>query len=236
MVEIGGKPILWHIMKIYAHFGFTEFVLALGYKGDMIRDYFLNYEVYNNDVTVTFGNHRDVKVHGSSGELGWKITLAETGLDAMTGARIRQCKKYITEDDFMVTYGDGLANIDIGQLVRYHRDHGKIGTITGVCPPSRFGELVIEGKQVVEFIEKASLEGRQGDINGGFMIFKKSFFDYLSEDRQCVLEKEALETLARNKELMVYHHDGYWQYMDSYRDYLLLQETWKSGNVPWTFV
>jgi len=235
MVEIGGKPILWHIMKMYAHFGFKEFVLALGYKGNVIKDFFLNYEFYNNDFTITLGNHKDIAVHGNSDETGWRVTLVETGLNAMTGSRIKQCERYIEEDNFMVTYGDGLADIDISKLVEYHKSHGRIGTLTGINPPSRFGELHVEENQVTKFSEKSKLEGKRGDINGGFMIFKTKFFDYLSVDRGCILERESLGKLAQDRELMLYHHDGYWQCMDTYRDYLLLQETWNSGDAPWQF-
>jgi len=235
MVEIGGKPILWHIMKMYAHFGFKEFVLALGYKGNVIKDFFLNYEFYNNDFTITLGNHKDIAVHGNSDETGWKVTLVETGVKAMTGSRIKQCERYIEEDNFMVTYGDGLADIDISKLAEYHKDHGKIGTLTGINPPSRFGELHVKENQVTEFSEKSKLEGTRGDINGGFMLFKTKFFDYLSADSGCILEREPLEKLARDRELMLHHHTGYWQCMDTYRDYLLLQETWNSGNAPWKF-
>ena len=235
MVEIGGKPILWHIMKMYAHFGFKEFVLALGYKGNVIKDFFLNYEFYNNDFTMTLGNHKDIAVHGNSDETGWKVTLVETGVKTMTGSRIKQCERYIGEDNFMVTYGDGLADIDISKLAEYHKDHGKIGTLTGINPPSRFGELHVKENQVTEFSEKSKLEGTRGDINGGFMLFKTKFFDYLSADSGCILEREPLEKLARDRELMLHHHTGYWQCMDTYRDYLLLQETWNSGNAPWKF-
>ena len=235
MVEIGGKPILWHIMKMYAHFGFKAFVLALGYKGNIIRDFFLNYEFYNNDFTITLGNHKDIVVHGNTDESGWEVTLVETSASAMTGSRIKQCEKYIEEDNFMVTYGDGLADIDILKLVEYHKDHGRIGTLTGINPPSRFGELHVKENQVIEFSEKSKLDGTRGNINGGFMLFKRKFFDYLSVDRGCILEREPLEKLAQDRELMVYHHDGYWQCMDTYRDYLLLQETWNGGNAPWHF-
>ncbi|MFC1551699.1 glucose-1-phosphate cytidylyltransferase [Candidatus Latescibacterota bacterium] len=235
MVEIGGKPILWHIMKIYAHFGFKEFILALGYKGNIIRDFFLNYEFYNNDFTITLGNHNDIVVHDNTDESGWKITLVETGSKTMTGSRIKKCEKYIKENNFMVTYGDGLANVDIAQIVEFHKNHGKIGTLTGINLPSRFGELHVEGNRVIEFSEKSKLEGTIGNINGGFMVFKKGMFGYLLEDNGCVLEREPLEKLSQKNNLMVYHHDDYWQCMDNYRDYLLLQEIWNSGNVPWQF-
>ena len=235
MVEIGGKPILWHIMKMYSHFGFNEFVLALGYKGNIIRDFFLNYKFYNNDFTITLGNHKDIVIHGNTDESRWKVTLVETGENAMTGSRIKQCERYIDEDYFIVTYGDGLADIDISKLVEYHKDHGRIGTLTAVNPPSRFGELTVEGNQVTKFHEKSKLEGTHGNINGGFMVFKRKFFSYLSKDVGCILERAPLEKLAQDKELIVYKHDGYWQCMDTYRDYLLLQETWDKGIVPWQF-
>jgi len=235
MVEIGGRPILWHIMKVYAHFGFKEFVLALGYKGKVIRDFFLNYEFYNKDFTITLGNHKDIVVHGDTDESNWEVTLVETGTSAMTGSRIKQCEKYIHGDNFMVTYGDGLADMDVSKLVEFHMGHGKIGTLTGIKLPSRFGELVVESKQVLKFTEKSWPEGEQGNINGGFMVFKRNFFNYLPNNSGCVLEREPLEKLAQDKELMVYHHGGYWQCMDTYRDYLLLQEAWKSEKVPWQF-
>lgn len=235
MVEIGGRPILWHIMKLYAHFGFKEFVVALGYKGNVIRDFFLNYEFYNKDFTITLGNHKDVVVHGNTDESGWEVTLVETGASAMTGSRIKQCERYIQEDNFMVTYGDGLADMDFSKLVEYHMGHGKIGTLTGIKQPSRFGELIVEDKQVVKFTEKSRPEGRQGNINGGFMVFKRNFFNYLSKDNGCILEREPLEKVAQDGELTVYHHDGYWQCMDTHRDYLLLQEAWSSEKAPWQF-
>jgi len=235
MVEIGGKPILWHIMKIYAHFGFKEFVLALGYKGNVIRNFFLNYKFYNSDFTIALGNNKDIVIHGNTDDIGWKVTLVETGANAMTGSRIKQCEQYIEEDNFMVTYGDGLADIDISKLVDYHKSHGRIGTLTGINPPSRFGELSVEKGQVTEFLEKSKLEGTRGDINGGFMVFRRKFFNYLSKDLGCILEREPLEKLTRDRELMVYRHDGYWQCMDTYRDYLLLQDIWKSGKAQWQF-
>lgn len=233
MVEIGGKPILWHIMKIYAHFGFNEFILALGFKGNVIREYFLNYDYYNNDFTVNIGNHKDVKIHGNSDEKNWEVTLVETGENTMTGARVKKCEKYITEDNYMLTYGDGLSNVNIKKLFNYHIHHGKIGTVTGVNPPSRFGELVIKNKRVIEYKEKPKLEGLEGAINGGFMVFKKEFFSYLSKDDNCFLERAPLEKLAINRELMVYHHKDFWQSMDTYRDYLLLNKMWESNNIPW---
>lgn len=235
MVEIGGKPILWHIMKIYAHFGFNEFILALGYKGNIIRDYFLNYKYYNNDFTITLGSHREVEIYGNSQEANWKVNLIETGKDTMTGSRLKRCEKYISEDNFMLTYGDGLANVNINKLVQYHLEHRRIGTLTGINPPSRFGEFIIENNQITKFIEKPKLEGIRGKINGGFMVFKTDFFNYLPKETNCVLEREPLEKLGQDRQLMVYHHDDFWKCMDTYRDYLKLQEIWESGNIPWRF-
>ncbi|MBD3374888.1 glucose-1-phosphate cytidylyltransferase [candidate division KSB1 bacterium] len=234
MVEIGGKPILWHIMKTYSHYGFKDFILALGFQGNVIRDYFLNYEFYNNDFTLKLGDHRNCQIHGNSDEAHWTITLAETGLNSMTGFRIKLLEKYIDQDDlFMVTYGDGVADISLVDLLAFHKQHGKIGTLTGVNPPSRWGELVIEQQAVRKFQEKGAVVGRPGYINGGFFIFKREFFNYLDNDPACILEKSPLEKLADAGELMVYQHPGFWQCMDTYRDYLLLNELWSRKNVPW---
>lgn len=231
MVEIGGKPILWHIMKIYAHYGFNEFALCLGYKGGMIKDYFLHYEMMNNDFTVELGMPGLLQFHSDHAERGWKVTLADSGLAAMTGARVKRIEKYITGSEFMLTYGDGVANIDINQLLEFHRSHGKIGTVTGVRPPSRFGELVVEGEMVAKFSEKPLVS--QGYINGGFFVFDRRFFDYLTAEDGCVLEREPLERLAEEGELVMYPHPGYWQCMDTYRDLELLQKTWETGRAPW---
>lgn len=231
LVEIGGKPILWHIMKIYAHYGFREFILCLGYKGEMIKDYFLNYEAMNNDFTIKLGNPSSIDFHSNHAEDGWKITLADTGENSMTGSRIKQIEKYIDEEEFMATYGDGLANVDIARLLELHRKQKKIATLTGVHPLSRFGEVVEDHGIVKEFIEKPQLS--EGYINGGFFVFEKKFFSYLSANNDCVLEKEPIERLTSQRELSVYPHDGFWQCMDTYRDYRYLQEMWEKGDVPW---
>jgi glucose-1-phosphate cytidylyltransferase len=220
-------------MKIYSQYGYNEFVIALGFKGNIIRDYFLNYKYYNNDFTMTIGKCDNIIVHDKVEEENWKITLVETGEKTMTGARIKKCEKYIEENNFMLSYGDGLADINIEDLVEYHIEKDKIGTITGVNPPSRFGELVIENSKVIEFKEKPKLESKNGEINGGFMIFKKEFFNYLTDDANCILEHAPLENLANNRELMVYHHHSFWQSMDTYRDYLLLNDMYNKGNTPW---
>lgn len=230
LVGIGGKPILWHIMKIYAYYGFKDFVLCLGYRGNMIKDYFLNYGIMNTDLTLKLGSN-EIKIHNQHQEKDWTITFAETGEEAQTGARVKKIEKYIDEDLFMLTYGDGVANIDVKELVEFHKSHGRIGTVTGVHPSSRFGELVIKNKQVVEFSEKPQI--KEGFINGGFFVFNKKFFDYLKEDDNCYLEKEPLEKLALDKELMVYPHEDFWQCMDTYRELEILNDLWKSPAPPW---
>jgi glucose-1-phosphate cytidylyltransferase len=230
LVEVGGKPILWHIMKIYAHYGFNEFVLCLGYKGRMIKEYFLNYEMMISDLTLKLGSN-DVKIHNQSQEKDWVITFAETGEEAQTGARIKRIEKYIEDDLFMLTYGDAVTNINIKNLLEFHKSHGKIGTITGVHPSSRFGELVIKDRQVVQFTEKPQI--KEGFINGGFFVFNKKFFNYLRDNDNCYLEREPLEKLASDEELMVYAHGGFWQCMDTYRELEILNNLWRSSKPPW---
>ncbi|MDD3296610.1 MAG: glucose-1-phosphate cytidylyltransferase [Candidatus Omnitrophica bacterium] len=231
LVEIGSKPILWHIMKIYAHYGFNDFVLCLGYKGNMIKEYFLNYEAMNNDFTIQLGNHNNIKFHSNHTEKDWKVTLVDTGEEALTGSRLRKAARYIDSDLFMLTYGDGVANIDIGKLVSFHKAHKKAGTITGVHPSSRFGEIAAKDGLVVKFNEKPQV--RDGMINGGFFIFKKNFLDYLEDGEDCWLEHEPMEKLASCGELMVYPHEGFWQCVDTYRELELLTKLWNSSNPPW---
>lgn len=231
LVEIGGKPILWHIMKTYAHYGFTDFIFCLGYKGNMIKEYFLNYEAMNNDFTVCLGDHDSVEFHNNHEESGWRVTLADTGEEAQTGARIKRVEKYIDGDSFMVTYGDGIANIDIKKLTDFHKKHGKIGTVTGVHPSSRFGELVSKNNQVFTFAEKPQV--KEGLINGGFFVFKREFLNYLKADDDCYLEADPLIGLTTDKNLMVYFHDNFWQSVDTYRELEILNNLWKSPNPPW---
>lgn len=231
MVKIGGRPILWHIMKIYGHYGFKDFIICLGYKGNMIKQYFLNYEAMNNDFTVSLSNYSDIKFHSDHREKGWNVTLVNTGEEAQTGARVKKIKKYIDEDLFMLTYGDGVANINIQELVKYHRTHGKIGTMTGVHPSSRFGELVVKDNKIIVFNEKPQVT--EGLINGGFFVFNKKFFKYLKSDDNCFLEREPLENLSADGELMVYPYNGFWQCVDTYRELELLNNLWKSPNPPW---
>lgn len=231
MVEAGGKPILWHIMKIYAHYGYTDFILCLGYKAEVIKAYFLNYQAMSSDLTIQLGSTDNVQFHSNHLEHGWNVTLADTGLHAMTGARVKCIEKYIDGDEFMLTYGDGVADIDISKLVHFHRQHGKIATVVGVRPQSRFGELMTNAQSVVEFREKPQTS--QGYINGGFFVFHRRFFDYVSADDSCVMEKQPLEELSREGELMMYPHTGFWQCMDTPRDLQRLEALWRDGNAPW---
>jgi len=230
MVEIGGHPILWHIMKTYSFYGFTDFVLCLGYKGDVIKDYFYNYKMRNNDFSINLATG-DISLHNSNEENNWDVTLANTGLTSMTGARIKRVQKYIEDDTFMVTYGDGVTDLNISKLLEYHQKHGKIGTVTGVHPPSRYGELRLEGDCVVCFDEKP--ETGIEPISGGYFVFNKEIFDYLDDNESCVLEKAPLSNLSKDGQLRVYHHKGFWQCMDTYRDYLFLNDLWKSNMAPW---
>jgi len=231
MVNIGNKPILWHIMKTYAHYGFKDFIICLGYKGNMIKEYFLNYEMMNNDFTVRLGDRNSIQFHNIHQELDWAVTLADTGEKAQTGARVKKIEKYVDTNTFMLTYGDGVSDINIKKLFEYHRSHGKIGTMTGVHPSSRFGEFSLNGNQVLEFNEKP--QTKEGLINGGYFVFNKNFFDYFSDEDNCILEKEPLENLALDGELMVYPHDGFWQCVDTYRELETLNNLWMSPKPPW---
>lgn len=230
LVEIGGRPILWHIMKIYSHYGFKKFVLCLGYKGRMIKDYFLNYRLVQSDFTLRLDSPEKLLFHNANGHVDWSITFAETGADAMTGARVKRIEKYIQEENFLLTYGDGVADIDVRKLLEFHRGHGKIGTVTGVRTPSRYGELSVLKGQVRRFSEKPHSE--EAFISGGFFVFTRAFFDYLSDDDGCVLEDGPLEALAHENQLMSYLHSGYWHCMDTYRDFINLNDLWKRG-APW---
>ncbi len=232
MVNIGNRPILWHIMKLYAHHGYTEFILALGYKGDMIKQYFFHYELMNNDITIELGKPEQLCIHQSHGEIGWRITLADTGEKALKGARLKRVEQYIDDDDiFMVTYGDGLANVDINSLINFHKSHGKLATLTGINPASRFGELKIKDNQVAAFNEKPNES--DGLINGGFFVFNRGFFDYLSAEDECDLEIGVLEKIASKGELMVFKHMGFWACMDTIRDMEYLNKLWSEGQAEW---
>jgi len=230
LVEVGSRPVLWHIMKSYAHYGFQEFVLCLGYRGNMIKDYFLNYEAMNNDFTITLGQKSQILLDGSHQEQGFRVTLAETGLETMTGGRLKRIAKYVGEDTFMMTYGDGLSDVDIGRLLEFHRSHGRLATVTTVRPVVRFGVLDIgEEDRVLEFKEKPMSEGW---INAGFFVFNAGIFDYLPGD-DCILERAPLERLAREGQLAAFRHEGFFYAMDTYRDYQHLSQLWASGKAPW---
>ncbi len=228
MVEVGGRPLLWHIMKIYAAAGLTDFVCCLGYRGAMIKQYFLEYRSLAADVSVNLRSG-DVAYHSSESE-DWNVTLVDTGDDSMTGARLKRVAHHLPGDLFLCTYGDGLADIDVAAALEFHRSHGKLATLTGVHPPSRFGEIVHDRTQVARFAEKpvgASL------VSGGFFVFDRRVLDRISLDAGCVLEREPLEGLARDGELMVYEHGGFWQCADTVRDVELLRGLWDGGRAPW---
>jgi len=232
MIPIGPYPILWHIMKSYAYFDHRDFVICLGYKGQTIKNFILNLEAHTRDFTVTCGANAGVAYHGSNDASDWRITLADTGLLAMTGARIARIRKYVDHEEFMLTYGDGVSDVDLGRLLAFHRSHGKILTVTGVRPPGRFGELVAtpDGK-VVEFNEKP--QAAQGRISGGFFVASPRLFDYLDDREDLVFEKAPMERLVRDQQLMMFEHDGFWLPMDTSREYQLLNSLYTEGKAPW---
>ncbi len=233
MVEIGGRPILWHIMQIYSHFGLREFVLCLGYRGSAIKDYFRNYEVRNNDLEVRLGVGPSVRTLGNStGDHDWTVSLIETGERAQTGARVYRIREHLGNETFCLTYGDGLGSIDIRALLDFHKRHGKIATVTGVRPPGRFGELELDGDQVVAFAEKPQVT--QSFINGGFFVIEPEFIErYLNNDEDLILEREPLQKVATDGELMMFPHTGFWQPMDTYREWKMLDEMWQDGTAEW---
>lgn len=232
MIPIGPYPILWHIMKRYASYGHREFIICLGHKGQMIKNFVLDYEAHTRDFTVTFGPSGGVEYHSEHEEAGWKITLADTGINTMTGARIARIRKYVGDEEFMLTYGDGVADIDLDALVKFHRGHGKILTLTGVRPPGRFGELGATAPGLVtEFNEKPQATG--GRINGGFFVAKPALFDYLPPGDELVLEKGPMRSLVSDGQLMMFEHDGFWQPMDTSREYQLLNSLYNDGKAPW---
>lgn len=231
MVMVGDRPILWHIMKIYASYGYQKFVLCLGHKGNIIKDYFYHYEIMANDFQVTLGRKETLKIFYRNPENGWQIVLADTGENSLKGARLKRIERYVDSDHFMVTYGDGVADVDISRLVAFHLSHGKIATLTGVKPKARFGELEVDGQQVTNFTEKP--QTTEGLINGGFFVFHRKIFDYLDEHEECDLEYGALERLAQKGELMVYQHPGFWACMDTLRDMESLNRLWAGNKAPW---
>ncbi len=228
MVEIGNRPILWHILNIYAHHGFRDFIVACGYKGEIIKQYFSNFHLHHSDYFVELqnGNRQVVNNNG----FDWRVGLIDTGLDTMTGGRVLRLREWLNETTFMVTYGDGVANVDVRALLRFHRTHGKIATVTAVRPPSRFGALVMEGDAVQEFSEKP--QAGEGWINGGFFVFEPEIFNYLDNEKT-ILEREPLERLASDGQLMAFRHFGFWQPMDTLRDKEFLESVWQSGQAAW---
>jgi glucose-1-phosphate cytidylyltransferase len=230
MIEIGEKPILWHIMKIYSHYGFNDFIICLGYKGYSIKEYFAHYFLHESDVTFDFRDQNARITHGNTAE-PWRVTLVNTGIDTMTGGRVKRVQQYVGNETFMLTYGDGVSDVDIKELVAFHRSHGKLATVTSTQPGGRFGALdIAEDGRVLGFKEKPKGDGSW--INAGFLVFEPKIFDYLVDDTT-VLEKIPLENLARNGELQTYQHRGFWQAMDTLRDKNLLESLWKEGSPPW---
>lgn len=229
LVEVGGRPILWHILKQYAHFGYGDFILALGYKAELIKDYFLNYRLLNSDFKISLGSgHCDF--HTPS-RIEWEVDLIDTGLETMTGGRLKRLEKHLSQSGtFMLTYGDGVSSVDVAQLVQFHKSHGKLATVTAVHPTARFGGLGIEGERVKRFIEKP--QGGEGWINGGFFVFEPEVFKYLEND-ETILERSPMERLTEDGQLMAYRHEGFWQCMDTIRDRQLLDDLWAKPSPPW---
>ena len=231
MVEIGGRPILWHIMKIYAYYGYRKFVLALGYRGEDIKKFFYDYRIMAADFTLVMHPDESPQIHNLYEYNDWEITFVDTGLNTLKGGRIKRLEKYIKSDNFLLTYGDGVADINIDELYSFHTSHGKIGTVTAVRPPSRFGELVLSGEEVRRFEEKPQLGS--GVINGGFFVFKRDFLEYLTPDEDCDFEFGPIEKLAKEGDVMVYKHSGNWECMDHERDVVHLNKLWNNNNAFW---
>jgi glucose-1-phosphate cytidylyltransferase len=230
MIEIGERPILWHIMKIYSSYGFNDFIICLGYKGYSIKEYFAHYFLHESDVTFDFRNSNERMVHHHSAE-PWTVTLVNTGIETMTGGRVKRVQEYVGTEPFLLTYGDGVADVNIADLVAYHKVNGKLATVTSIQPAGRFGALDLDRENRVHgFQEKPKGDGAW--INGGFFVMEPAVFDYISGDAT-VLEKDPLEALARDNQLVAYKHSGFWQPMDTLRDKVLLEELWKSGAAPW---
>jgi glucose-1-phosphate cytidylyltransferase len=230
MIEIGEKPILWHIMKIYSHYGYNDFIICLGYKAYVIKEFFANYYLYNSDITFDFSKCNEITIHNNVTE-SWKVTLIDTGLNTMTGGRIRRIRNYIGNEPFMLTYGDGVSDVNINELERFHKAHGKTATLTAIQPGGKFGTIEIhENNEITRFAEKNKDDG--GWINGGFMVLSPQVFDLLQDD-STVFEREPLEKLAESGQLYAYKHYGFWQCMDTQRDKQLLEDLWQSGKAPW---
>lgn len=230
MIEIGGKPILWHVMKSYSAFGYNEFVICCGYKAHVIKEYFADYYLHRSDITFDFTEDNCIEIHNNFAE-PWKVTLIDTGLNTMTGGRVKRIQKYVGNEPFMLTYGDGVCDVDIDALMSYHKGHGKLATLTAIQPDGRFGVLDLDGNNSIHsFREKSKSDS--GWINGGFMVLQPEIFDYIEGDTT-VLEKEPLETVAQTGNLMAYKHDGFWQCMDTQRDRELLETLIETKQAPW---
>lgn len=231
MVEIGGLPMLWHIMQIYAHFGFVEFILALGYKSEVVKQYFLNFYARSNNLSIDLSSG-ETTIHDGN-QPDWRVHLIDTGIHTQTGGRIKRLRKWIGSEPFLLTYGDGVADIDLHELIACHKKSGKLATVTAVHPPARFGGLVLEGSLVKEFTEKN--QTKEGWINGGFFVLEPEVFDYIADEDKAIWEREPLEELAKDGELNAYFHNGFWQPMDTLREYRMLESLWDKGEAPWDF-
>lgn len=231
MIEIGGQPVLWHIMKLYSSYGFNEFIICAGYKQHIIKEYFADYFLHTSDITFDFTNNNEMVIHHNVAE-PWKVTVVDTGLNTMTGGRIKRIEKYVGNEPFMLTYGDGVSNVNIRELLAYHKLHGKIATLTSINVGQRFGVLDIDNAgHIRTFREKQDMDGSK--INGGFMVLNPTVFQYIKSDDSTVFEKDPLELIAKEEQLMAYTHEGFWQCMDTQRDKMQLEELWESGNAPW---
>ncbi|MGD9638576.1 MAG: glucose-1-phosphate cytidylyltransferase [Alphaproteobacteria bacterium] len=228
MIEIGDRPILWHIMKIYSHYGINEFVVCLGYKGYVIKEYFANYFLHMSNITFDMKNNK-MEIHQQKAE-PWRITLIDTGEETMTGGRIKRIKEYVNNDTFCLTYGDGVSDINIGDLIKHHKDNNRLATLTAIQPPGRFGALSLDGSKILKFQEKPAGDGAW--INGGFFVLEPKIFDYIQDDKT-VWENEPLQNLANDGELTAYFHKGFWQAMDTLRDKRQLEEYWSNAKAPW---
>lgn len=230
MIEIGERPILWHIMKIYSHFGFNDFIICLGYKAYVIKEYFANYFLHESDVTFDFRDDNKITTHIHKAE-PWKVTLVNTGIDTMTGGRVKRIKDYVENEPFMLTYGDGVSNVNLGELLKFHKKHGKIATLTAIQPSGRFGALEISANDSINgFKEKP--KGETGWVNGGFMVLEPDIFNFIDND-STILEKEPLEQLSNTNNLFSFKHDNFWQPMDTLRDKNYLENLWQTGKAPW---
>ena len=233
MIKVGDKPIIWHIMKYYSSFGFVDFVICLGYRGDVIKDYFYHYELHISDFHLNLGDRGSLKIFENHDEKDWNITFAETGLDSMTGSRMKQIKKYIPENEsFLLTYGDGLCDVDLNELIGFHKNHKKCLTLTGVRPAGRFGEIIAnQNGEIVDFIEKPQVT--EGRINGGYFVCNYDLFNYIEDGSDVIFENTPVKKLVSKGQLMQFNHDGFWQPMDTFREYTLLNRLYTENSAPW---